>query len=137
MNNISLSGVIVREPELRFTAGSGKAVCTFTLAVKKAFKPQNGSDADFIECQLWGKQAESFAQYNDKGARVAVTGELNDRNYEDKQGVKQYRKIVNCNHWEFNGSKKEHDTDTNFGDSPEDNGFQSIEDEENMDSIPF
>lgn len=132
MNSIVLTGVVVRDPSLRFIAGSGKAVCKFTLAVKKAFKPKDGPDADFHECQLWGKQAESFAEYNVKGARVAVTGELNDNNYEDKDGKTQYRKIVNCNHWEFNGSKHEKQ-------EPVDDfaGFESIEDDENSSDIPF
>lgn len=125
MNAIILSGVVCNEPSLRFVAGSGKAVCKFTLAVKKAFKPKDGPDADFHECQLWGKQAESFAQYNQKGARVAVTGELNDNNYEAQDGTKRYGKIVTCNHWEFNGGKKaeaepeaEWDVDTDSSDVP-------------------
>lgn len=136
MNSIVLSGVVSKEPELRYVPGSGKAVCKFALAVKKKYKPQNGPDADFHECQLWGKQAESFAQYNQKGARVAVKGELNDNNYEAQDGTKRYGKIVNCDHWEFNGSKKEtqqHESN-NSGSQTDPDGFQSIEDD---DDIPF
>lgn len=81
MNNVNIIGRLTRDPELRTTT-TEKQVCSFSLAVQKRFKPQDGSaDADFFDCVAWGQQAEYTANYLTKGKRVAVTGRLQSRKY--------------------------------------------------------
>ena len=61
INNVTLVGRLTKDPDLRYTA-SGTAVATFTLAVNRNFTNQNGNrEADFINCVIWRKQAETMA----------------------------------------------------------------------------
>lgn len=85
MNNVSIIGNLVRDPEMRTTA-SGKSVANFTLAVNRRFKTEGQPTADFISCVLWGSGAEVFINYSKKGAKVGVTGRIQSRSYEDKDG---------------------------------------------------
>ena len=63
INNVTLVGRITKEPELRYTP-QNKAVATFTLAVNRQFKNSNGErEADFINCVIWNKQAETIMNY--------------------------------------------------------------------------
>lgn len=89
LNRIVLIGRLVRDPELRYTQ-SGKANCTFTLAVDRVFKDANGErQTDFIDIVVWGKIAESSANYLSKGKLAAVDGRLQIRTYEAKDGSKR------------------------------------------------
>jgi single-strand DNA-binding protein len=91
MNKVMLIGWLTRDPELRFTAGSGTAVCTFTLAVDRNFKDKDGNkEADFISCVVWNKRAEMVANYVTKGRLVAVSGRIQTRTYEGNDGQKKY-----------------------------------------------
>ena len=61
MNKVVLIGRLTKDPELKFTPGTGTAVATFTLAVDRRFNTKNGQrEADFIPVVVWGKQAESY-----------------------------------------------------------------------------
>ncbi len=61
INNVTLVGRLTKDPDLRYTA-SGTAVATFTLAVNRNFTNQNGNrEADFINCVIWRKPAETMA----------------------------------------------------------------------------
>ncbi|OFI05383.1 single-stranded DNA-binding protein A [Clostridium acetireducens DSM 10703] len=88
MNRVVLIGRLTKDPELRFTPGNGTAVTTFTLAVNRRFS-QSG-EADFIPIVVWGKQAESTANYMSKGKLVGVGGRIQTRNYEAKDGTRRY-----------------------------------------------
>ena len=67
INNVVLVGRLTKDPDLRYTA-SGTAVATFTLAVNRNFTNQSGNrEADFINCVIWRKSAETFANYARKG----------------------------------------------------------------------
>ncbi len=93
INNVVLIGRLVRDPELKYTAGNGIPVATFTLAVDRPFKNAEGErEADFIPIVTWRKLAENCAQYLKKGSQAAVTGRLQIRSYDDSQGVR--RKIA-------------------------------------------
>ena len=101
INNVSLTGRLVRDVDLRFTQ-NGKAVASFTLAVNRRFKNQDGEmDADFIMCVLWGKSAEALANYTRKGSLIGVEGAIQTRNYENNEGQKVYVTEVNCNNFTF------------------------------------
>lgn len=90
LNRVVLTGRLTRDPELRYT-GSGTAVCSFSVAVDRQFRNQNGDrDADFINCVIWRKSAENFANFTHKGSLVGIDGRLSTRNYENNQGQRVY-----------------------------------------------
>ncbi len=90
LNEVVLIGRLTRDPELRHTPGNGIAVATFTIAVDRPFKNQQGEkEADFIPVITWRKQAEACANYLKKGSLVAVSGRLQIRSYDDKEGVRR------------------------------------------------
>ncbi|MGI6151640.1 MAG: single-stranded DNA-binding protein [Christensenellales bacterium] len=89
MNKICLVGNLTMDPELR-TTGSGISVCTFNIAVNRRYANQQGErEADFIPIVTWRSLAENCARYLAKGRKVAVSGSLQTRRYEDKQGNKR------------------------------------------------
>lgn len=90
INNVVLVGRLTKDPDLRYTA-SGTGVATFTLAVNRNFTNQDGNrDADFINCVIWRKSAETLANYAKKGTLLGVTGRIQTRNYENQQGQRVY-----------------------------------------------
>ena len=90
INNVVLIGRLTRDVDLRHTP-QNQAVGQFTLAVNRNFKNQNGEyDADFINCVIWGKSAENFANWTKKGNLVGITGRVQTRNYENQQGQRVY-----------------------------------------------
>lgn len=105
MNICILIGRLVRDPELKIT-NSGKAVCSFSVAVDRGFKDQDGNkQTDFIDCVAWGKTAENLATYMSKGSQVAVDGRLQVRSYEAQDGSKRKAVEVVAERIEFIGSK--------------------------------
>lgn len=90
MNKIVLIGRLTKDPELRFTPGNGTAVATFTIAVDRRFKSEGQPEADFIPIVVWGKQAESTANYMSKGKLIGISGRIQTRNYEAKDGTRRY-----------------------------------------------
>lgn len=90
INNVVLVGRLTRDVELRYTPAN-VAVATFTLAVNRNFKGQNGErEADFINCVIWRQPAENLANWAKKGALIGVTGRIQTRNYENQQGQRVY-----------------------------------------------
>ncbi|MDT2545346.1 single-stranded DNA-binding protein [Enterococcus raffinosus] len=90
INNVVLVGRLTKDVDLRYTA-SGTGVATFTLAVNRNFTNQDGNrDADFINCVIWRKSAETLANYAKKGTLLGVTGRIQTRNYENQQGQRVY-----------------------------------------------
>ena len=90
INNTVLVGRMVRDAELRYTP-SNQAVATFSLAVNRNFKSQNGErEADFINCVIWRQQAENLANWAKKGALIGITGRIQTRSYENQQGQRVY-----------------------------------------------
>lgn len=100
MNAVVLVGRTTRDIELRRT-GNGTAVASFTLAVNRDFKTNDGQEADFIQCVAWKKTAELLEQYVHKGDRIALNGSIRTRNYEDSHGRTVYVTEVLVNHVEF------------------------------------
>lgn len=89
LNVIVIMGRLVRDPELRRT-NNGTAVTSFTLAVDRDFKGQDGErETDFIDVVAWKSTAEMAAKYFTKGRMAAVKGRLQLRDWTDKNGVKR------------------------------------------------
>lgn len=147
MNQVVLIGRLVRDPELRFIAGSGRAVTNFTLAVDKGMsrdkkaelQAQGKPTADFIRIVAWGKTAELCANYLSKGSQVAVNGSINTGQYKTQSGETRYTTDVVANNVEFIGSRNDNrqaeqsNDDFSMG-GMDTSDFQAIEDD---DDIPF
>lgn len=90
LNNVSLVGRLTKDVELRYTS-SNVAVATFTLAVNRTFKNENGDrEADFINCVMWRQQAENLASWAKKGALIGITGRIQTRSYDNQQEQRVY-----------------------------------------------
>lgn len=90
INNVVLVGRLTKDPDLRYT-GNGTAVASFTLAVNRDFKSADGQqEADFINCVMWRKPAETLANTVKKGQQIAVVGRVQTRSYENQQGQKVF-----------------------------------------------
>ena len=86
INNVTLAGRLTKDSDLRYTS-DGTATATFSLAVNRPFKSASGErEADFINCVIWRKNAENFANFTRKGSLVGITGRIQTRNYENKEG---------------------------------------------------
>lgn len=90
MNQVILIGRLTKDPELKYTPGSGTAVANFTIAVDNYNSKTQEKKADFIPVVVWGKQAENASQYISKGSMVAVNGRISVRSYDAKDGSKRY-----------------------------------------------
>lgn len=136
INSVILIGRLTRDPELRYVAGSGKAVCNFDIAVDRPFSKEKATD--FFKVIVWGKTGENAANYLAKGRQVAVKGYLTNRSYDANDGTKRYVTEIVADTVDFIGSKQEskpeqHENQS-FGEDFNTDGFQSIEDD---DDIPF
>ena len=90
INNTVLVGRLTKDVELRHTP-SNVAVATFTLAVNRTFKNENGErETDFINCVMWRQQAENLANWAKKGALIGITGRIQTRSYDNQQGQRVY-----------------------------------------------
>lgn len=101
MNKVILIGRLTKDPDVHYTQ-SQNVTCSFTLAVNREFKNQNGQyEADFIPVVLWGKTAEAAGNSLAKGHRLCVEGRMQVRTYEDKQGKTVWVTEVIGNRIEF------------------------------------
>ena len=107
LNHIVLMGRLTRDPELRRT-GSGIAVASFTLAVDRDFKSQNGEkECDFIDIVAWRSTGEFVSKYFTKGSMAVVSGRLQIRNWTDKEGGKRRSAEVVADNVYFGSSKRD------------------------------
>lgn len=107
MNKVFLIGRLTKDIELRYTENN-TAVGNLTLAVNRSYKNEKGEyDADFINCICWEKTAEVISKYSKKGDQLAISGRIQTRNYEDKEGKKHYITEIVIEKVEFVGNKRE------------------------------
>lgn len=95
MNKIILIGNISKEPQMS-TVGQNQTVkCAFSIAVNRKFKAQDGTyPTDFFNCVAWGKTAQFIGNYFHNGNKIALTGSMQNRSYQDQNGVTKY--ITEC-----------------------------------------
>ena len=119
INNVVLVGRMTRDAELRYTP-SNQAVATFTLAVNRNFKNQDGErEADFINVVIWRQQAENLANWVKKGALIGVTGRIQTRSYDNQQGQRVYVTEVVAESFQLLESRgqQSNSQDSSFGNS--------------------
>lgn len=105
-NKTTLLGNLTKDPDTR-TTQSGNSVTSFTLAV--TLKYGDKENTSFINCVAWGKTGEIIAQYASKGSPLLVSGRLEQRGYEDKDGNKRSVFEVVVDEFNFIGSKSDSD----------------------------
>lgn len=110
MNRVSLIGRATKDIELNFTPNTGLPVSRFTIAVDNYNSKTKEKGADFIPVVVFGKRAETIAQYVDKGNQVAIAGHIHTGSYEDKEGNKHYTMEVIADTVELLYNKKKSTT---------------------------
>lgn len=121
MNKVILVGRITKDPELK-TVQSGSAVVNFTVAINRPTTSngadQNQSNADYINCVIWNKQAENLAKYVKKGQLIGVEGRIQTRTY-DSNGTTRYITEVLCDNVQFLDTKKDNGSSQEQSDEEE------------------
>ena len=105
-NKVILMGNLTRDVEVGTTA-SGQSVANFSLAISRSWRGQDGQQQDqtsFINCVAWGKVGDIIAQYVHKGSPLLVSGRLDQRSYQDKDGNKRSAVEVVVEDFNFVGS---------------------------------
>lgn len=127
INNVVLVGRLTKDAELRYTP-SNVAVVTFTLAVNRNRKNQNGDrEADFINVVIWRQQAENLANWAKKGSLIGIVGSIQTRNYENQQGQRVYVTEVIANQFHMLESRNQQEQGNSFqnGNNSNSGNFQS------------
>ena len=110
LNYIVVMGRLTHDPELRKTA-SGVSVASFSVAVDRDFSQQDGKkETDFLDVVAWRNKDEFAAKYFTKGRMAVVSGRLQIRNWEDKEGNKRRTAEILAENIYFGDSKKEDDS---------------------------
>ena len=104
LNNISVMGRLTADPEVRQTP-NGVSVCSFTIANDKDFK-RDGDAPNWIDCVAWRNNAEFIGKYFKKGSLIVVTGSLQTRSYQDKNGNNRKATEIVVNQQYFAESKR-------------------------------
>lgn len=108
LNKVFLAGNLTRDPELRYTPG-GSAVADLNLAVSRTYLTKSSEQREevcFVRIVVWGKQAQSSAQYLSKGSPVLVEGRLQYDTWESKDGEKRSQIKVQAERVQFLGRPK-------------------------------
>lgn len=125
INQVVLVGRLTKEVNLKYTPNN-QAVATFSLAVNRNFKSQNGErEADFINCVIWRQQAENLANWAKKGALIGITGRIQTRSYENQQGQRVYVTEVVSETFQLLESRKDREAGPSQGYSQPDFGRQA------------
>lgn len=109
MNNFSGAGRITKDHDVRMTK-SGTQVLNFTIAINR-----DKENTDFINCVAFNKQAETMAQYTEKGNLIGITGRLQTSTYEGKNGETRYKTEVLVNNVHIYEWKKRDEEARGYG----------------------
>lgn len=107
LNDISMMGRLVANPELRHTKGeSPLSVCTFRIACDRDFGKKEEKKTDFMSCTAWRSTAEFVSQHFKKGRMIVVHGRIQDREWTDKDNNKRTDKEIIVENAYFGDSKR-------------------------------
>lgn len=131
MNKVFLIGNLTRDPELTTTT-SGISVCKMSIAVGRRYTSADGTrETDFFNITAWRGIAENCSKFLSKGSKIAVCGNIQNRSYEDKDGVKKYITDIVADEVEFLSSKNA--DGNNYKEPQEVSDLKPIDD----DTLPF
>ena len=106
INVVAIMGRLAADPQMRQTQ-SGKSVASFRVAVDRGRKDANGQNqTDWLDVVAWDKTANFVSRYFSKGSMIAVTGRLQSRNYQDKNGNNRTAIEIVAQNVSFCGNKK-------------------------------
>ena len=136
LNKVILIGNLGQDPEARFTP-QGTAVTNLSIATNESWKDQNGETQDRTEWHrvvMYGRMAETAAEYMKKGQMVYVEGRLNTREWEDQNQIKRKTTEIRCDNFTMLGRRSDAPTGQSQGAmSPS----PSVPDSEVDDDLPF
>jgi len=142
LNKVFIIGNLTRDPELR-SLPSGSSVVSFGVATNRVWKNQQGErqeDTQFHNIVVFGKQADTVAQYLKKGSSVLVEGHLQTRSWEAQDGTKRSRTEIVAERIQF-GPKRNATADTDSAMAqPKTEEIETIqypEEDINPEEIPF
>lgn len=143
LNKAILIGNLTRDPELK-SLPSGMKVCSFSLATNRVWKDKNGArqeSTDYHNVVVFGRQAETVAQYMKKGSSILVEGRIQTRSWDDKNsGEKKYRTEVVADRTQF-GPKSGVSAPSSSNNAPESKDevdtIEYPEEDINPEDIPF
>ena len=102
MNNVSLVGRLIKDPELRYVGEKNSAVTNFVIAVDRDYKTLQGErESDFINIEVWGKQAEIICEYMTKGRLIGIEGKIKVDKYKNESGENRYITKVRATSFKF------------------------------------
>lgn len=137
MNNISITGRVVKDIELSKTA-NGTTLTRFNVAVPSELKDENGErKADFFICIAWRENAESIAKYFKKGSPIELYGSMNSRSYESKDGNRSTIWELNVRGWGFAQTNKDDNQETKSNKSKKGSQAGLTPIDEDDDDLPF
>ena len=111
LNHIVIMGRLTRDPELR-TTQSGVSVTSFTVAVDRDFGGRDGGErqTDFIDCVAWRSTGEFVSKYFHKGSMIVVSGRLQSRKWQDREGNNRVNWEINADNVYFGESRRDGDS---------------------------
>lgn len=137
MNKVFLIGNLTRDPELSETA-QGVSLCRFSIAVNRTYSSADGErKTDFFNCVAWRNLAENVGRYAKKGNKVAVVGSLEQRTYDDNQGVKRTVTDVVAQDVEFLTPKSQSYDGAVEGAEPREDKKRTLQTFDDDSDIPF
>ena len=134
MNIIAIKGRLVRDPEIRQTQ-SGVSVTNITVAVDRSYSAGGEKQTDFFDCVFWRQGAEFVSKYFKKGKEIIVTGEMQSRKWQDKEGNNRISWEIQNAHAEFCGGTSDNIAVNTTVTNSNENDFAVIEN--SVDDIPF
>lgn len=143
MNTVILMGRLTKDPDVRATQGENSTtIARYTLAVdRRRRNDNNGQQADFISCVVFGKGAEFAEKYLHKGIKISLRGHIQTGSYTNKDGQKVYTTDVVVDDQEFAESKAANDTAHNYTPQQQQaadvNGFTQVADDSMEEELPF
>ena len=102
MNNVTLAGRLTKDPELRYVGEKNSPVTNFILSVDRDYKSSKGErETDFINIEVWGKQAEILCEYMTKGRMIGIEGKIKVDKYKNENGENRYITRVRATSFKF------------------------------------